>query len=249
MNAYEALAASYDALTYDIAYDETLEFMESILQKLGKTPETVLDLACGTGSMSIRLARRGYRVTGVDISQEMLTAAYGTAMELEGDRPLFVCQSMQELELPEPVDLTVCCLDSLNYLTDPADCRETFRRVFESLQPGGVFLFDINSSAKLRGLDGQVFLDETDDVYCVWRAEFAEEESVCYYGMDLFQRDGELWRRSFEEHAEYAYEVRELRDWLAAAGFSEIHVFGDRVMREPASEEQRIYFAAVKECV
>ena len=247
MNAYEALAASYDALTYDIAYDETLEFMESILQKLGKTPETVLDLACGTGSMSIRLARRGYRVTGVDISQEMLTAAYGKAMELEGERPLFVCQSMQELELPEPVDLTVCCLDSLNYLTDPADCRETFRRVFESLQPGGVFLFDINSSAKLRGLDGQVFLDETDDVFCVWRAEYSKRRRICTYGMDIFERDGQNWRRGEELHEEFAYTPEELTLFLQEAGFSRIRQYGNLKLRPPKQGEERIFFVARKD--
>ena len=230
MSAYEALAFSYDGLTYDIAYDETCDFMESILRTLGKAPKTVLDLACGTGSMSVRMARRGYRVTGSDRSAEMLTVAYDKA-----------------LELPAPVDLVICCLDSLNYLTDPEDCRETFRRVFENLTPGGTFLFDINSACKLRGLDGQVFLDENDDTYCVWRAEFDREENVCWYGMDLFQREGDVWRRSFEEHAEYAYDAEDLRRWLRQAGFSRVEVYGDRRLEPPAAEEQRIYFAACKE--
>ena len=247
MSAYEALAFSYDALTYDIAYDETCEFMESILRTLGKTPKTVLDLACGTGSMSVRMAQRGYTVTGSDISSEMLTVAYDKALELEENRPVFVCQSMQELQLPEPVDLVICCLDSLNYLTDPADCRETFRRVFANLKPGGVFLFDINSACKLRGLDGQVFLDENEDTYCVWRAEFDEDENICWYGMDLFQREGDVWHRSFEEHAEYAYEADSLRQWLLEAGFDRVEVYGDRRQEPPADDEQRIYFAALKE--
>lgn len=247
MSAYEALAFSYDSLTYDIEYERTLDFMESILQSMGKTPKTVVDLACGTGSMSVLMAQKGYRVTGVDLSPDMLTVAYDKALPLMDNRPVFACQPMQELELPEPVDLIVCCLDSLNYLTDPADCRETFCRVFENLNPGGVFLFDVNSAYKLRGLDGQMFLDETEDTYCVWRAEFEEAENVCYYGMDLFQREGEFWNRSFEEHVEYAYEVDELRLWLQQAGFAGIRVYGDRVMQAPAEEEQRIYFAAWKE--
>ena len=247
MSAYEALASSYDGLTYDIAYDETCDFMESILRSMGKAPKTVLDLACGTGSMSVRLARRGYRVTGSDISPDMLTVAYDKALELAGNRPVFVCQSMQELQLPEPVDLVVCCLDSLNYLTDPADCRGTFRRVYENLNPGGVFLFDINSACKLRGLDGQVFLDENDDTYCVWRAEFDGEARICWYGMDLFQREGDAWRRSFEEHAEYAYEAGDLQQWLLEAGFAQVKIYGDRRQEPPAADEQRIYFAACKE--
>ena len=247
MSAYEALAGSYDALTGDVDYDGMLDFLEAVHRELGKRPEQAVDLACGTGSLSVRMARRGYRVTGVDRSPDMLTEAYDKALDLPGERPVFVCQSMEALELPQPVELVVCCLDSLNYLTDPADCRETFRRVYESLRPGGVFLFDINSAEKLRGLDGQVFLDETDDVYCVWRAEFDEGERRCYYGMDLFQRDGDVWRRSFEEHVEYAYEAGELRAWLEAAGFSRVETFGDRRLAPPEPGEQRIYFAAIKE--
>ena len=247
MSAYEALAFSYDALTYDIAYDQALDFMEKILGQLGKKPQTVVELACGTGSMTVRLAKRGYTVTGMDISQEMLTVAYDKVLELEKNRPLLVQQSMQELDLPAPVDMVVCFLDSINYLTHPADCRETFRRVFENLKAGGVFLFDINSAEKLRQLDGQVFLDETDDAYCVWRAAFEEDERTCYYGFDLFQREGELWKRSFEEHAEYAYEAEELAQWLRDAGFMHVALFGDRKLSPPQPEEQRIFFAAMKE--
>lgn len=247
MSAYEALAASYDSLTYDVEYRETLTFMESILQSMGRTPKTVLDLACGTGSMSVLMAGKGYAVTGTDLSQEMLTVAYEKALALAENRPMFVCQPMQKLRLPFPVELAVCCLDSLNYLTDPRDCRETFRRVFRNLTPDGVFFFDINSAHKLRGLDGQVFLDENEDTYCVWRASFEAAENICYYGMDLFQRDGGVWRRSFEEHAEYAYSVEELTDWLKSAGFGRIEIYGDKVLRGPSEQEQRIYFAAAKE--
>ncbi len=248
MSAYEALAPSYDALTWDVPYDGIADFLESVLQQLGRAPKTALDLACGTGSLSLRLAARGYRVIGADISQDMLTEAYGKAMDLpEERRPFFICQPMQALELPEPVDLVVCGLDSLNYLTDPADCRETFRRVYRSLGDGGVFLFDINTPEKLRGLDGQVFLDEREDDYCVWRAEFEASERICYYGMDLFRREGDLWRRSFEEHAEYAYEPADLAEWLREAGFSDVRTFGDRTLEPPKAGEERVYFAAVKE--
>lgn len=245
MNAYGALAASYDGLTRDIPYPEMLDFLETVLQTLGRSPKTVLDLACGTGSLSVLLAERGFTVTGADISEEMLTQAMDKAMAMEDNRPYFICQPMQALSLPEPVELAVCCLDSLNYLTEPEDCRETFRRVFASLEPGGVFFFDINTPAKLRALDGQVFLDETDDTYCVWRAELCG--NICYYGMDLFQRDGSRWRRSFEEHAEYAYEPGALTDWLLETGFSEVRTFGDRRLEAPADGEARIYFAALKE--
>ena len=141
---------------------------------------------------------------------------------------------MQRLRLAEPVDAVICALDSLNYVTKPADCRKTFRRVYDALTPGGLFVFDINTPAKLRGLDGQVFLDETDDTYCVWRTEYDEKKRLCYYGMDIFRLEGEHWQRSFEEHIEYAYEPAELQQWLAEAGFTRIRSYGDRVLRAPA---------------
>jgi len=247
MSAYDALAASYDSLTGDVDYEAVICFYETILRERNRRPETVLDLACGTGSLSLLLSQSGYRVIGADASPEMLTLADRKAAELGENRPYFVCQSMQELELPEPVELVVSCLDSINYLTDPADCAETFRRVYRALRTGGVFLFDVNTPEKLRGLDGQVFLDENDDTYCVWRAEFDEGENICYYGMDLFQRAGKLWRRSFEEHSEYAYSREKLAAMLAEAGFSCVTAYGDRKLSPPEPGEQRIYFAAEKE--
>ena len=245
MSAYEALANSYDALTTDIPYDDMLNYMEALLQRHGVRPETVLDLACGTGSMSVLLAGRGYRVLASDLSEDMLAIASSKAAELE-NAPFFICQPMQRLRLPYTVDWVVCCLDSLNYVTDPEDCREAFRRVFASLSAGGVFIFDINTGEKLRGLDGQVFLDENEDTYCVWRAEFDREENICYYGMDLFQRHGDLWSRSFEEHREYAYTVEQLTAFLREAGFEIVEIYGDRTFDPPAENEQRIYFYAQK---
>lgn len=247
MSCYEALAASYDDLTTDIDYAGILQFMLLILQQEGKSPKTVLDLACGTGSMTRLLAEQGYQTVGADLSEDMLTVACEKAADLTENRPLFIRQPMQGLALPEPVDWIVCCLDSINYLTDPADCKQTFSHVFQCLRPGGVFMFDVNTPYKLRGLDGQIFLDETDDVYCVWRAAFSEAENSIFYGMDLFQFDGQHWQRSFEEHQEYAYRPDQLERWLLAAGFQRVLQYGNCRLSPPAETEQRIYFVALKE--
>lgn len=246
MNAYDALAASYDALTWDIPYEKILDFWETVLRETGKAPVSVLDLACGTGSLSVLLAEKGYRVMGSDRSEEMLTAAADKTADL-GNKPFFVCQEMQKTHLPYPVDWIVCCLDGINYLTDPEDCKETFRRCYENLNPGGMLTFDINSAFKLKGLDGQVWLDENDDTYCVWRTEFDEEENLCYYGVDLFTRQSDVWLREFEEHRQYAYSVGELTDYLKEAGFRNIRVFGDFTMDAPVDEAQRIFIACEKE--
>ena len=245
MGAYEALAASYDRLTNDVDYRATVDFYRDILAQEGLHPRTAVDLACGTGTVSLLLARQGLDVTGVDLSEEMLTMAQQKAEGLENP-PRFVRQSLQQLSLPRGVDLAVCALDSLDYITDPQDCAEAIRRVYRALNPGGIFIFDVNTPEKLRAMDGQVFLDEDEDVYCVWRGEFEEETNICSYGMDLFQRQGRLWRRSFEEHREYAYSAEQLTGFLKAAGFTGIRVYGDRRMEPPRPGEQRIYLKARK---
>ena len=245
MDAYHALAASYDRLTNDVDYNATVDFYFEILKREGLAPRTCVDLACGTGSVTAILAEKGLDVIGVDLSEEMLTQAQQKAMSLP-NMPRFICQPLQELRLPRAVDLAVCALDSLDYITDPADCAEAIRRIYKALNPGGIFIFDVNTPEKLRAMDGQVFLDEDDDVYCVWRGEFDEETNICSYGMDLFQRAGETWCRSFEEHREYAYSQPQITAYLKAAGFTHIEVYADRLFESPREGEQRIYFKARK---
>ena len=245
MDAYHNLAVSYDRLTNDVDYSATVDFYYEILKREGLSPRTAVDLACGTGSVTVLLAERGLQVTGVDLSEEMLTVAQQKAWELE-NMPRFVCQPLQALHLPRGVDLAVCALDSLDYVTDPNDCAEAIRRVYKVLNPGGIFIFDVNTPEKLRAMDGQVFLDEDDDVYCVWRGEFDEKTNICSYGMDLFQRTGDMWERSFEEHKEYAYSAEQLKEYLKAAGFTHIAVYADRKFAAPEPGEQRIYIKARK---
>ncbi len=245
MNAYGALARSYDRLTNDVSYEAVVDFYFEILARENLRPRTAVDLACGTGSVAMLLAQRGLRVTGVDMSEEMLCVAAQKAQNGK-NRPLFVCQRLQQLRLPKAVDLAVCALDSLDYITDPADCEESIRRIYKALNPGGCFIFDVNTPGKLRAMDGQVFLDEDDDVYCVWRGEFDEQTNICSYGMDLFQREGDVWVRSFEEHREYAYSAQQLKGYLKAAGFTSVAVYADRRFEAPAPGEQRIYIKARK---
>ena len=142
--------------------------------------------------------------------------------------------------------MAVCYLDSLDYILEPSQCAEAISRVYKCLNPGGIFIFDVNTPEKLRSMDGQVFLDEDEGVYCVWRGEFDPQTNICSYGMDLFQRDGELWRRSFEEHQEYAYSAEQLVGYLKQAGFTSVEVFADGLLEPPRDGEQRIYLKARK---
>ena len=245
MEAYHNLAFSYDRLTNDVDYDATVDFYFQILKREGLAPRTAVDLACGTGSVALLLAKKGLQVTAVDMSEELLCVASQKAQEQE-NVPVFVCQPLQQLRLPRGVDLAVCALDSLDYITDPKDCQEAIHRIYRVLNPGGCFIFDVNTPEKLRAMDGQVFLDEDEDVYCVWRGEFDEKTNILSYGMDLFQRVGSVWHRSFEEHREYAYSAEMLVTYLKEAGFTGIAVYADRRFEAPAAGEQRIYLKARK---
>lgn len=245
MSCYNALAGTYDALTGDVAYEKRADWLEKLLHRSARPIRTMLDLACGTGTMTWIMTGRGYEMIGVDASEEMLAAAMEKTGCVEGVPPLFLHQSMPKLDLYDTVDAAICCLDSLNYLTNPKDVQRTFERLRLFVAPGGMLVFDINTPEKLQGLDGQVFLDETEDTYCVWRPEY--RRGVCTYYMDIFQQlpDGR-WDRELEIHKERAYTVEELTTWLRAAGFGQIRTYGDMKMRRPAPGEQRIYFSCVR---
>jgi len=244
MNAYSSLARFYDSLTEDVPYKAFADFYQDIFRLYGLNVKTILDLACGTGTLTHLLASRGYEIIGVDSSPEMLSAA----MQKESGaqiQPMFICQPMEALDLYGTVNAAICALDGVNYL--PSELlREVFRRVELFLDPSGVFVFDINTPRKLRNLDGSIFLDETDDVFCVWRAEFSEEDNACFYGMDVFAKSGELWTRDSEEHIEYAHEPRELLRILEEVGFTDIKLFGELELSAPTEDEARIFIAARK---
>ena len=193
-----------------------------------------------------QLRAKGERGQGRRISPDMLAQAAEKNRDAEGIAPIFLCQSMDQLDLYGTIDACVCCLDSINYVTDPKKLRRAFQRVHLFLMPGGLFLFDVNTPAKLEGLDGQVFLDETEDAYCVWRTEY--HRGLCTYYMDLFdrRRDG-AWQRELEIHRQRAYTTEELTGWLRAAGFNDIRTWGDGKLRRPTENEQRIYFSCIRE--
>lgn len=244
MSAYIPLAASYDELTQDVPYEAFADFYEQIFARYGMKPQMLLDLACGTGTLTCILANRGYEMIGTDASGEMLSQAMEKAADLEeSKRPMLLCQSMEELDLYGTVSAAVCSLDGFNYLP-PDTIPEVLRRLRLFIEPGGLLIFDVNTPEKLMGLDGEVFIDETDDVFCVWRAEFDYDENACIYGMDIFSLEGDTWQRSQEEHVEYAHSCDFLSDALVNAGFGEISVFAELHMEEPRDGENRIFFAA-----
>ena len=238
MSSYSALALWYDQLTGDVPYAAIADFYETVFRADGGEFRLLLDLCCGTGSMTWELAGRGYEMIAADRSPDMLMQAQGKCRPCAVP-PLFLCQSAEELDLYGTVDAAVCCLDGFNYI--PADTLpEVFRRLHLFIRPGGLMIFDIRTPDFLRALDGQVFVDEKEDVLCLWRADFDEDLSALVYGMDLFTRRGRLWERNGEEHIEYAHAPETLRTMLEGAGFDNVRLRSDG----PQGGAGRLYITA-----
>ena len=244
--AYESLAKKYDCLTEDVAYPKRADFVEKLFSTAQIPVHTVLDLACGTGTMTALLTERGYEMIGVDASAEMLQCAQEKSAGLSGIPPLYLQQPMQKLDLYGTVDAVICCLDSINYLLRSEDVRRTFERVHLFLAPGGAFVFDVHAPAYLKKLDGQTFVDEKEDCYCVWTTLKRKRNDCIDYMLDLFlqERDGR-WRRTTELHTQRPYTREELTGWLRDTGFADIRVYGDCRLRRP-KEEERMYFRCIR---
>lgn len=244
MNSYQALSAYYDRFTDDVGYADWADFFERLFAREGIQPKLVLDLACGTGSLTRILAERGYEMIGADASPEMLMQAMQNTMDCE-PRPLFLNQRMEALDLYGTVDACLCCLDSINYVTEPQTLQKAFERVHLFLEPkSGLFVFDINTPEKFACMDGNAYVREDEDVFCAWQA--AVEDSLCAYQFDIFAREGDKWTRAQETHEERIYTVEQLTDMLEKAGFSEIKTYGDQSFAPVRGGEDRIYFTARK---
>ena len=222
MISYGPLARFYDGLTGDVPYEAFAAYYRSLFASYGGEFHLLLDLCCGTGTLTVLLAKDGYEMIGADSSPDMLSVAREKAEET-GVNVLFLCQSAEELDLYGTVDAAVSSLDSFNYL-EPESLPEVLHRLYLFIRPGGLLIFDIRSKEWLKQLDGSTFVDEDDDVLCLWRADYDEEEDLIVYGMDLFSRSGMLWERQREEHVEYAYEVEEIVHLLTEAGFESVRI-------------------------
>ncbi len=244
-NPYTVMAQSYDRLTGDVGYEKWADYVERHFRKSKRPIRSVVELGCGTGSLAKLLAQRGYAIIAVDLSPDMLTVA---EQKCRGLDVTLLHQDMSRLSLPGQMDAVICCLDSMNYVTRPSDLRRTFQRAYKALAPGGLLLFDAKTPAAFEGADGQTYLDEDDELYCVWRADYYPRRRVCTYGLDLFtkQKDGN-WSRCSEYHEEYAYTMDELDGFLRKAGFRQIKQYGDKTMSLPKDGAQRVFFAARKE--
>lgn len=243
MGAYESLAAYYDRFTEDVGYAHWADYAEELFLRENIRPKLVLDLACGTGTLTWLLAERGYDMIGVDASPDMLAQAVQRVSN-SARQPLFLNQRMEELDLYGTIDVCLCCLDSVNYLTEPETLQRAFDRVHLFLEPGsGLFAFDVKTPEAFARIDGNAYVREDDDVFCVWQA--AVENGLCAYQFDIFERTVTgRWTRAQEIHEERVYSPAALTTMLEQAGFSEIRRYGNQSFAPVQGGEDRLYFTA-----
>lgn len=245
MNNYSVLADYYDRFTDDVPYQRWAEYLEQIFAKEKLRPKLVLDLACGTGTLTRLLSQKGYEMIGVDLSSEMLAQAANKCAGLLRP-PLFLNQSMDKLDLYGTVDACISSLDSVNYITDPNILQKAFQRVHLFLEPGGIFVFDIHTAEKLEKLHGQSFVREDDEVYCSWQIKISDG-GLCTYSFDIFENAGNhLWRRYQEMHQERIYTKEAICIYLKNAGFQTIRIYPELSFDPLTGTEERLFFTARK---
>ncbi|RYI31521.1 MULTISPECIES: class I SAM-dependent methyltransferase [Bacillus] len=245
---YGKFAYLYDALMKDVPYEGWVETVKSSTEKYRIEGKRLLDLACGTGELSVRLAQAGYDVTGVDLSEDMLAVAQAKAME-QGADISFYQQDMSELEGLGEYDIAGIFCDSLNYLQSEKEVEQTFESVGRHLKEGGLFIFDVHSVYKMEHIfRDQTFALNEDEISYIWECFPGEHPFSIEHELTFFQLDPSLMKydRYDELHLQRTYPIDIYKDWLLKAGFTLLEITADFETELPAQESERIFFICRK---
>lgn len=247
MEAYTDFAKVYDVFMDNAPYDKWHEYLHQTLEKYGIKEELVLDLGCGTGTLTELLAGDGYDMIGIDNSQEMLNIAM-EKKDVSSHEILYLLQDMREFELYGTVKAVICICDSLNYLLEDEDVITTMHLVNNYLDPGGVFIFDFNTVYKYETVIGDTTIAENrDECSFIWENYYHEEERINEYDLTLFVKEEERYRKFQETHYQRGYTVEEMTAFVKAAGLSLVGIC-DADTHEPVTDKsERIYMIA-REC-
>ena len=246
MIIYSNFAFYYDRLMKDVDYGKWADYIEGLFKRNDSKPSMILDLGCGTGSFCIEMAERGYEMIGVDLSPEMLSCAKAKALEKKLD-VLYLNQDITRFELYGTVDAIVCLMDSLNYITYKNDIKRVFNLVNNYLNPGGLFIFDLNSRYKLEYILGDnVFYSNESDVAYIWQNSFDKAKSICRFDLTFFVENNGVYKRFDEEHYERAYDVGEMRKMIHSAGLEFSSAYHEFDFKAPMKSTERIFFICRK---
>ena len=244
---YQAFAELYDELMNDVDYESWADHYARLLSIYGIRGGKICECACGTGSLTLPLFRRGFQMTGVDVSQEMLWQAAQKSRK-QGIAIPYVRQDMRALNLHRPMDAVLATCDGVNYLTDSSEAIGFFRTVYKSLKPGGVFVFDVSTPYKLaEKLGNAAFSSSQDDLVYIWQGDYHKSKKLFSIHLDLFvlRQDGN-YERIEEDQLQRAHDSDELNSWLQDTGFSKIEFYGDRSLDQPSSNSLRWHIVAYK---
>ncbi len=247
MSSYMDFALFYDRFTTDVDYTARTDYLCKIFKKYDKMPTLLLDMACGTGGFSLEFARRGVSVIGVDMSEDMLSRAMEKSREQNADI-LFLCQKAEELELYGTVEGAVCCLDSINHITDYNCLVRSFKKISLFLEKDRLFIFDVNTEYKQECiLADNIFVLEEQDVFCVWQNEYDKRKKLTYINIDFFENGGNNnYKRYSESFCERVYSDEQLTKALSAAGLKLEKIFGENTYKSPSDKCMRKIFVARK---
>lgn len=244
---YKRFADVYDQLVQDIPYSKWADYLESAFLKFNQKPGLILELGCGTGNMTLELSKRGYEMIGLDISAEMLSKAYEKTLA-SGREILFINQDMRNFELHGPVDAVICLLDSLNYMESTEEVKQVFKLVNKYLNPGGLFIFDLNSPYKISKILGnEIFFDLSENITWIWTNTYDRKKRKVTFDLTFFVKNNEgLYERFDETHQETAFTTEEIKQALDQAGLQLAGVYGDLSFEPPDDREERIFYIAHK---
>lgn len=247
MEAYTGFAAVYDTFMDNVPYEEWCGYIKSLLTEQGVKEGLVLDLGCGTGSLTELLAAAGYDMIGVDASEEMLELAY-EKKAASGSDILYLCQDMRELELYGTVEAVISVCDCMNYILEYEDLVQVFRLVNNYLDPGGVFIFDFNTEYKYREILGeQTIAEDRGECSFIWDNCYYGEERINEYDLTLFIRDGEassqgeeLYRKYQETHYQRSYTLDEIENLVRRSGLRFLAAYDAFTRNAPGEKSERI---------
>lgn len=243
MSSYNIFSTLYDALTENVDYEVRSDYISDFFIAEGIVPNTIVDLACGTCSISLPFAKKGSKVIGVDLSEEMLSVASEKTCDYDVS---LVCADITEFVYPAGADAVLCSLDSINHITNIDDVQSVFENAFESLNDNGIFIFDVNTIYKHQNvLFNNTFVFDEEDYYLVWDNEQVDDYEVRIL-LDFFLFNGESYDKYSEEFNERAYSVDELKIALNNAGFNDIRLYDELTLDSPKEDSERLYFVCKK---
>lgn len=243
---YTDFAYCYDRLMRDVDYSRWADYIEELFRLHGLKPSLLLDLGCGTGSFCLEMAGRGYDMIGADLSEDMLACARKKSIE-QGRDVLFLHQDMTDFELYGTVDAIVCLIDSINYITYKNDLKRLFKLVRNYLNPGGLFIFDMNSEYKLKTVLGNnVFHQVEEDMAYIWQNSYDSSRKLCRFDLTVFAGKGQACTRFDEEHYERAWSRTEMEETVGSSGLRLCSVFEEFTNRRPGKNCERIFFVCKK---